>query len=326
MCCPPSANSDERLNRAIAPQRSADKTRRLSIALALIGTFAIAEVMVGWVSHSLALMAESVHMASDCGALAVALLAAWMAQRAGGDRPITGSHRFEVWAALINGVGLLAVALWIMQEAATHLHSHGEEILSIPMLITAIVGFGVNTLNASLLHSHSHGDLNLRGAFLHMVADAASSVGVILAAIAVAFWNWTWADSFISLVVAIVILMGSVPLIYQSAMTLWEGSRNPPPTLATVQSTLKEMEGVIAVEVSAHDATADQDPPFSVTITMGAMPQGDRLRNQVREQLQKTWNFKDIPVHVVALSARPVVNLSFPSSLDRLQSSTLMRK
>lgn len=206
-----------------SPQKGS-KVRLLVTALVLICSFAVAELAVGWFSHSLALLADSGHLASDCLALILALLASWIAQRRTSRYSTPRNHRVEVLAALINGLGLVAIALWIGWEAVIRLQSPPVEILSLPMLATASVGFGVNSFNIILLHKDSHHDLNIKGAFLHVVADAASSIGVILAAIAVWALNWIWADGVISLFVSGLILISATPLIVQSLNALFAKS------------------------------------------------------------------------------------------------------
>ncbi len=199
----------------------ANKVRLLVTALVLICSFSLTELAVGLFSHSLALLADSGHLASDCFALILALFASWMAQRRRSKDLASGNHWVEVLAALINGVGLVAIALWIGWEAIVRLQSPPVEILSLPMLATASVGLGVNSINIFLLHKDSHHDLNLRGAFLHVLADAASSVGVILAAIAVWALNWLWADGVITLFVSGLIIVSATPLIVQSLNALF---------------------------------------------------------------------------------------------------------
>ncbi len=202
----------------------ANKVRLLVTALVLICSFSLTELAVGLFSHSLALLADSGHLASDCFALILALFASWMAQRRRSKDLASGNHWVEVLAALINGVGLVAIALWIGWEAIVRLQSPPVEILSLPMLATASVGLGVNSINIFLLHKDSHHDLNLRGAFLHVLADAASSVGVILAAIAVWALNWLWADGVITLFVSGLIIVSATPLIVQSISMLVKNS------------------------------------------------------------------------------------------------------
>lgn len=203
-----------------------NKVRLLWTALVLVGSFSLGELVVGFWSHSLALLADSGHMISDSLALVLALLATWIA-RFTSNKASFGYRRVEILSALANGIGLVAIAVWIAWEAITRLQSPPTDILSLPMLITASVGLGVNSVNALLLHDSSHHDLNIRAAFLHMVADAISSVGVILAAIAVWVMHWLWADGVISLFVSGLIVLGAIPLIVQSLNTLLE---NPPAT------------------------------------------------------------------------------------------------
>ena len=239
--CPPSCHQHHIV------QASAEKARLLWVALLLISGFAIAELTVGWFSHSLALLAESGHMLADALALGLALLATWIARFPASNQATFGYRRVEILAAFANGIGLAIVSVWIGWEAIARLQAPPDQILSLPMLITAIVGLGVNSLNAFLLHDNSHDDLNLRGAFLHMVADAISSVGVIVAAIAVWRFQWNWADGAISLGVAGLIGVSAIPLIRQSLQILLEKTPSHL-DLAQIQAHLGSFAGVETVE------------------------------------------------------------------------------
>jgi cobalt-zinc-cadmium efflux system protein len=197
---------------------SKTKQTQLTIALLLIGGFAVAELGVGLVSHSLALIAEAGHMASDSLALMLALLASWVGQLP--QQKLTGNRYLETGAALVNGIGLAAIALWIGWEAIHHLQSPPADIASLPMLLTAGAGVIVNGINVAVLHRGSDHDLNLKAAFLHVLADTVSSIGVILAAIAIATLHWLWADGAISLFVAVLILLSAIPLVIESLTKL----------------------------------------------------------------------------------------------------------
>lgn len=203
------------------------KQRQLLSALIVVGSFAGVEGAIGLSSHSLALVAEAGHLVSDCFALVLALLATRMAQAPMqwgwiGENTVSirPSRSPETWAALLNGFGLVAVSLWIVWEAIARLQMATPEISSLPMLITAIVGLAVNGINIAILHQGSDLDLNLRAAFLHVVADALGAIGVIVAAIAVAVFHWMWADGAISLAIAALILVSTIPLIRQSIQEL----------------------------------------------------------------------------------------------------------
>jgi cobalt-zinc-cadmium efflux system protein len=198
------------------------KVRLLWTALIAIASFAAIEFGIGYWSHSLALQAESSHLLSDSFALVLSLLAAWIAQwrTATGDFAL---RRVEAAAAVFNGLALVAIAIWLAIEAFSRLQSPPTEILSLPMLVTAGVGLGVNGFNALLLHDSSHHDLNLRSAFLHILADLVSSVGVIVAAIAVWLMHWLWADGAVGLFVSASIFTSAIPLIAQSLSLISHG-------------------------------------------------------------------------------------------------------
>ncbi|HEY9641238.1 MAG TPA: cation diffusion facilitator family transporter [Coleofasciculaceae cyanobacterium] len=314
--CPPHCSQHH-----VDHQTSAEKARLLWIAFLLIGGFAIAELSVGWFSHSLALLAEAGHMGSDAVALGLALWATWIARLPASNQATFGYRRVEILAALANGMGLMAVAVWIGWEAIAHLQAPPAEILSLPMLITAILGLGINSLNAFLLHDDSHHDLNLRGAFLHMVADAISSVGVILAAIAIWALHWNWADGAISLAVALFIALGAVPLIRQSLHIVLE--KTPVHLdLSQLQSHLQSFAGVMAVEqlrvwtiALGQDALSAQ---LRVDIQTGIGR--DRLLQKIQTSLQQEFGIQDTFLQMTALPAQPI-SLSVPPRIDQISLS-----
>lgn len=204
------------------------KLRWLGGVMVSVVAFAAVELWVSRLSHSLTLKADSAHMLNDGAALAIALLATWIARRS--LTSASARPRIELVAALINGLGLLAMALWIGREALNHLYGPPLEILSTPMLITAILGLGINGLNLYWLHGDLQGDLNLRGAVLHVVADLLGSIGAIAAALAVAVLHCRWADVVIGVGVAVLIAGSALPLIWQSVQQLAQPRRPPQPS------------------------------------------------------------------------------------------------
>lgn len=203
---------------------NSNKVRAIWTTLVLVGCFSLVELAIGCWSHSLSLMADSGHMISDSLALGISLLAAWISQFPTASKTNSGYRRVEILSALVNGIGLVALALWIAWEAIVRLSSPPADILSVPMLITAGIGLGVNSVSLILLHPTSKYDINLRGAFLHVLADAISSVGVILAAIAVWVMHWLWADCAIGLFVSGLIVLSAIPLIVHSLNILLKNS------------------------------------------------------------------------------------------------------
>ena len=205
------------------------KQRQLSWAIALVLGFAAIEALVGWRSHSVALVAEAGHLVADSAALGLALWATVNARPALKSGWI-GQHNLsltdhepnsETWVAFINSLGLVGTAVWVALEAVLHWHHEGDALEAIPMLLTAIVGLFVNGVNISLLHSGSQQDLNIKGAFLHVVGDFLGSLGVVVAAIAVAVMHWMWADCAVGLAIACLMIGVAVPLVVQSGRRLF---------------------------------------------------------------------------------------------------------
>ncbi len=194
------------------------KPWRLWVVMALVLVFAGIEYWMGFFSHSLVLSADAGHMLSDGLSIGIALCATGLARC---SSRLSAGGRLELWAALINGVGLLAMAVWIGREAWAHWQGPPVEILSLPMVITAGLGLLVNGFNLYWLQGNTDQDLNLKGIFLHVAADTLGSVGAILAAVAVFCWQWTWADTVIGCVVAMIVSVGALALIRQCLRRLW---------------------------------------------------------------------------------------------------------
>ncbi|MGG6293072.1 cation diffusion facilitator family transporter [Leptolyngbya sp. AN02str] len=298
---------------------SLQKARLLWIALGLIGGFSAIELAVSVSSGSLALLAEAGHMVSDCTALAIALLATWIARWPKSEQAPFGYRRVEIVAALVNGLGLVAIALWIAWEAVERLQAPATEIVALPMLMTAVLGLVVNGINISLLHGHSHTDLNLKGAFLHMVADAIGSVGVIVAAIAVYAFGWYWADSVISLMVAAVIVAGAVPLIHQSFGILLEQTPGYLDANA-VKARLESFDGILRVENFRLWAIAPGQEMLLahcvVDVADGAVR--DRLLRDAQSVLMDEFGLADVCLQMSAPVLSRVVNLSQHHVLELL--------
>jgi len=188
--------------------------RAMAAGVALNTLFVAGEAVAGVVSGSLALLADAGHNAGDVLGLLLAWGAAWLARRPPSRRYTWGLRRSTIYAALANAVLLLVACGGIAWEAVHRLRSP-ESVAGPVVIAVAAVGVVINTLTA-LLFLRGHGDANVRGAFLHMAADAAVSLGVVLAGVAIALTGAAWIDPLVSLVVAAVIVAGTWGLFRES--------------------------------------------------------------------------------------------------------------
>lgn len=210
--------------------------------LVLTAVYMVAEVVGGWFTGSLALLADAGHMLTDVAALALALLAAWFGARPATSRKTFGYYRLEILAALTNGVALVLIALFIFHEAYERLFEP-VAVNSAPMMLVAAGGLVVNLACAWLLHGDHQHDLNLHGVWLHIIGDALGSVGAIVAGALIYFYDWRIADPLFSVLIAILIVWSSWKLIRDATNVLLEGTPAHI-NLAAVESVILETEGV----------------------------------------------------------------------------------
>ena len=201
---------------------SADR-RSLAAALGLILGLLAAELVVGIVASSLALLADAGHMLTDAAALALALVAASVAQRPPGGSWTFGFQRVEILAALANGITLALVGVWIVYAAVRRLVAP-PEVRGGLVLVVALAGVAVNLAAAALLAAPSRRSLNIRGAFLHVATDLAAFAGTAVAGALILATGWDRFDPVASLVVAALIFWSSALLLRESSRILLEVS------------------------------------------------------------------------------------------------------
>ncbi|HEY3012268.1 MAG TPA: cation diffusion facilitator family transporter [Gemmatimonadales bacterium] len=218
---------------------------RLATVLALTVAFMVIEAVGGWLSGSLALLADAGHMLTDAGALGLSLLSAWIALRPATDSKTYGYQRWEILAALINGAALFGIAAWVILEAIQRIQ-HPHAIRAQLFLIVAAGGLVVNLVSLRILHGMRQSNLNTRGAYLHVLGDALGSVGALGAAAVIALTGWTLADPIISIVLALLILIGAWHLLRESTDILLEGVPGHV-SMAEVQRRMLGVPGVTAV-------------------------------------------------------------------------------
>ena len=195
--------------------------RRLLIALAITGLMTVVELVGGVLSNSLALLGDAGHMFTDTLALGLSLFALTLAKRPASQNRTYGFHRAEVLAALTNGAILILISVFIFYKAYQRF-VEPPEVRGGLMLTVAAVGLVANLVGILVLRSASRDNLNVRGAFLHMWSDTASSVGVLAAGVIILVTGWTTADPIISILIGLLILRGAVALVLESSDILLE--------------------------------------------------------------------------------------------------------
>lgn len=198
------------------------RTRKLLLAFVLTTVTLVAEAIGGWISGSLALLADAGHMLVDALALLFAWLGAHYARLPADARRSFGYARLEVLVGYTNALTQFVLVAWIVYEAIGRIFSP-QPILSGTMLIVAIGGLVVNLLVLRTLGGHDHDDLNTAGARLHVIGDLLGSLGAVGAALVVRYFGWLWADPAISVFVSLLILFSAWRLLKRSAHILLEG-------------------------------------------------------------------------------------------------------
>ena len=212
------------------------------MALGLTFIYMIAEAAGGWWTNSLALLADAGHMLTDVAALGLTLFAFWFAARPATERKTYGYYRLEILAAFVNGIVLVVLSLWIIYEAIGRWRGE-PEVKGVGLVAIAGGGLLVNIAAAALLHSGKAHDLNLRGAWLHVMGDLFGSVAAIIAGLLIIGFGWVWADALGSILISAIIIFGAWRLILDSVNVLLEGTPRHI-SLAAVESAILETEGV----------------------------------------------------------------------------------
>ncbi|HPX61808.1 MAG TPA: cation diffusion facilitator family transporter [Deltaproteobacteria bacterium] len=255
---------------------------KLKIAIVLTATTLVAEVAGGIWSNSLALLSDAGHVFLDLFALVLSLLAIRLAAQPPNLQHSFGWHRAEVLASLINGLTIFMMAIGILYEGTKRLIAP-EEVRTIPMLVIAVVGLIANLLAAKGLHGHAHDDLNVRSAFLHVLGDAAASVGVIAGAVLMYYTGWLLADPIISIVIGLLILVGAGRVLRDAVHILMEGVPHGL-SVDRVADLIKTVEGVADVHHINVWSVCSHITVLSAHVEL--QPEYDGLRSELLKQIE----------------------------------------
>lgn len=197
--------------------------RPLFLAFATQLIFFVVELVGGLLTNSLALIADAGHMLSDVAALGLSLLALFYTQKPRTAQKTYGYHRLEILVALINGLVLWAMAAYILYDAYGRF-SQPPVIASLPLMVIAGMGLAVNLFGVLILYPTKDQSINLRSAFLHLLADSLGSIAAIAAGLAIYLRGWYWFDPLAGGVIAVLIIIGSWQLVWEAADILMEAT------------------------------------------------------------------------------------------------------
>ncbi|MBW8347992.1 cation diffusion facilitator family transporter [Bacillus sp. IITD106] len=221
----------------------------LLISFNIIMLYMIVEAIGGYLTNSLALLADAGHMLSDAISLGIALLAFTLGEKAANKSKTYGYKRFEILAAVLNGVTLVLIAIYIFYEAIERFQNP-PEVASTGMLIIASIGLLVNILVAWIMMRGGdvEENLNMRGAYLHVISDMLGSIGAIIAALLIIFFGWGWADSLASVIVAVLVLRSGYYVTKSGLHVLMEGT----PQNVDVDDVIQTIQNTKGIQ-SVHD-------------------------------------------------------------------------
>jgi cobalt-zinc-cadmium efflux system protein len=253
--------------------------RSLRLALLLTGTLLVAEVVGGFVSNSIALLADAGHMLTDVAALALSLFVAWFTRQPTTPQKSYGYLRWEILAAFLNGAALILISVAIIVESVMRLRNP-QPIEGALMLGIALAGLVVNIAAAAILHSGSQSNMNVRGAYLHVLGDLLGSVGVVSAAAIIQLTGWLSADPLASLLTTLLILRGAWKLVRESVDILLESA----PSHIDLGAVRTQLEAIPGVE-SVHDLHVWSVTPRMIAMSAHAIVRDPSAQQHVLEHV-----------------------------------------
>lgn len=275
--------------------RSSSRAFRIGIALNIL--FVIIEAFFGFWTGSLALLADAGHNLSDVLGLVVAWVAAWLAKKPPTPRRTYGWANVTIYAAMFNGFFLLVVVAGIGWEAIGRFN-HPVPVPGLTVIVVALVGVLINTLTAALFFRDQHHDLNIRGAFLHMAADALVSLGVVVSGILIWWKGWLWIDPVTSLVIAVVIFISAWGLFHESvrlALNVTPAGIDPD----SVRKYLESLPGVSDVhDLHIWALATDRTALTAHLVKPGNRGDNDALLNQIGTQLHEKFGIDHVTIQI----------------------------
>jgi cobalt-zinc-cadmium efflux system protein len=270
--------------------------------LALTGAFLVVEVVGGILTGSLALLSDAAHMFTDTAALAIALAAVKLGERAADSRRTFGYQRFEILAATVNAVLLFLVGLYILYEGYRRLIAP-PEIHSLGMLVIATLGLGVNLLAMRILFAGQKTSVNMRGAYLEVWSDALGSVGVLIGALILWLTGWTWVDTLVAAGIGLWVLPRAWSLLKETVNVLLEGVPEGI-ELDEVAGAITSTAGVTDVHDLHIWALTSSTPSLSAHVVVRGGADTDAVRIAVASALAQRFGIHHVTLQTERVDCR----------------------
>jgi cobalt-zinc-cadmium efflux system protein len=267
-------------------------------AVCITLAFVIGEAVAGLVAHSIALLSDAGHNFADAAALAFSWYAIWISRKPADENMTYGYHRVGILAALVNAVSLVVIALIIVYEAIEHL-AHPHPVNSVVMIVVASVAVVMNLVIGFWLHASAKHDINIRGAYAHMIGDAVSAVGVVIAGVVVLLTGAMIADPIVSFVIAALILKSAWGVLAESVTILLEGTPEGM-SMEAVIAAIRKVEGVLGV----HDLHVWTVGPgviacsCHILVAEQSVREGEQILRVVRHELDHQFRINHTTVQI----------------------------
>lgn len=270
--------------------------RILWLTLALTGGFTLVELVAGWLTGSLALISDAAHMFTDSAALGVSLAATRFGRMPADSKRTFGYQRFEILAAAFNAALLFLVAIYILFEAWRRFVEPAP-ILTTGMLVVAIIGLAVNLVAARILHAGSGSNLNLKSAYLEVMADMVGSAGVIVAAVVIRFTGHTWVDPLVAVLIGLWVVPRTWVLFKASVNILLEGVPDGL-DLDEVRSSILGVPGVCGVHDLHAWAVASNETSLSAHVVVNGPGDSEAALAGVARVLEERFAIRHSTIQV----------------------------
>ena len=271
---------------------------RLAIAFGIIFVFMIVEIIGGIMSGSLALLADAGHMATDAGALLLALSARWLAERTARSSVFPfGLRRAQVLAGFINAIALIALTLWLLWEAIQRF-IEPQPIMSGTMLLVAIAGLIANIAAFAVLHGGNRKDINLRGALLHVVGDIFGSVAAIASALIIGWTGFVRIDAILTLLVSALIIRVAWPLLSEASHVLLQGAPANIDTDDIAETLTQKVDGVTGVHQLKVWMLTPEEPQLAMHLGVSGPGVAQNVLTEVKRLLKEHYGIEHSTIQV----------------------------